>query len=77
MTLLLAQKLLRFKHFSHWRPIQKVMHFEKCITSPFKVDLNIFVICKIIKIKILTKGNQNIHKSGTTKNTHKETIETK
>ena len=37
--------------------------------SPFKIDLNIFVIYKTIKIKILTGGNQNIHKENNT-NTH-------
>ena len=41
------------------------MQFKKCITPLFKIDLNIFVIYKIIKIEIPIRENQNIHKGET------------
>ena len=38
--------------------------------SHFKIDLNVSVICKSIKMEISIKGNQNTYKRGK-QNTHK------
>ena len=39
-----------------------MLQFKKYIMSPFKIDLNISVICKTIKIEIPIKRNENAHK---------------
>ena len=70
MALLLIQRLLISKHISHWKLTHKVLQLEESIMSSFKMDLNISVIYKTIKIKIFTRGNQNTHK-GDNKNIHK------
>ena len=41
------------------------------ITPPFKVKLNISIICKTIKIKISTRNNQNTHKKEQQKHSQK------
>ena len=43
------------KHFSYLRLTRKVLQFKKYIMPPFKIDLNISVICKTIKIDIPTR----------------------
>ena len=48
--------------FLYWRPTRKVLQLEECIMHYFKVDLNILVICKTIKIEIAVRINQNTHK---------------
>ena len=47
-----------------------MLQLKKYITTPFKIDPNIFVICKTIKIGIPIKRNQNTYK-GDNINTHK------
>ena len=61
MTLLLIQRLSIFKYLLRWRPIRKVSQFEKCITAPFKIDMNISIIYKTINVKIPVSRNQNTH----------------
>ena len=55
--MLLAQRLSISKLFHIKYQHEKVLQLEECITSRFKINLNISVICKTIKIEILTKGN--------------------
>ena len=47
----------------------KSVELEECIISPFKINLNIYIIYKTIKIQISTRKNQNIRKEDT-KNNH-------
>ena len=46
----------------------KSIELEECIISPFKINLNIYIIYKTIKIKILTsnhkKGQQKYPQNG-------------
>ena len=51
MTLLFGQILSR-----------KVLRLEECITSSFKIDLNISIIRKTIKLEMPIRGNKTTTK---------------
>ena len=67
---LLTRRLLISKHLSQWRSIRKLLQFEEYITSLFKIDQNIYIVCKTIKLETPTRKNQNTHKK-CSKNTTK------
>ena len=56
MALLFVRKLSMTNHLSYQKLTQKMLQLEKYITSHFKIDLNIFLIYKTIKIEISTRG---------------------